>query len=107
MSTVKYPVGTVLCPVCGQPDNCGDCDHTPLSPDEIAELGGIVVTEEPNFKPGDLVRAFDPRTLGVVKHGRIIGIGPKLATIDFGFSGKTRVRREDILSKAYERANDG
>ena len=21
-----------ICPVCGQPDNCGDCDHTPVSP---------------------------------------------------------------------------
>jgi len=29
-----------LCPVCGQPDNCGDCDHNPLSPDEVIELGG-------------------------------------------------------------------
>lgn len=19
----------VVCPTCGQPDNCGDCDHTP------------------------------------------------------------------------------
>jgi hypothetical protein len=64
------------------------------------------MTEQQNYKPGDMVRAFDPRTLGVVKHGRIIGIGPKLATIDFGFSGKARVRRIDILSKAYERAND-
>lgn len=25
------------CPVCGQPDNCGDCDHTPLT-DEEAEM---------------------------------------------------------------------
>lgn len=26
------------CPVCGQPDNCGDCDHTPLSESEQAAL---------------------------------------------------------------------
>jgi hypothetical protein len=24
-----------FCPVCGQPDNCGDCDHTPVPPEEI------------------------------------------------------------------------
>lgn len=28
------------CPECGQPDNCGDCDHTPLSPDELESLKG-------------------------------------------------------------------
>ena len=26
------------CSVCGQPDNCGDCDHTPLSLDEESFL---------------------------------------------------------------------
>lgn len=26
------------CPVCGQPDNCGDCNHTPLSPEERATI---------------------------------------------------------------------
>lgn len=26
------------CQVCGQPDNCGDCDHTPLPADQAALL---------------------------------------------------------------------
>lgn len=24
------------CPTCGQPDNCGDCDHTPINPPDVA-----------------------------------------------------------------------
>ena len=30
-----------LCPDCGQPDSCGDCDHSPLSQEEIEFLKGI------------------------------------------------------------------
>ena len=30
-----------LCKVCGQPDNCGDCDHTQIQRNEAAQLGGI------------------------------------------------------------------
>ena len=30
------------CYTCGQPDNCGDCTHTPLTDDEVRELGGIL-----------------------------------------------------------------
>lgn len=33
-----------LCSICGQPDNCGDCTHQPLSAWEIALL-------KPPFKP--------------------------------------------------------
>jgi hypothetical protein len=29
-----------FCPECGQPDNSGDCDHTPLSPEDVKTLGG-------------------------------------------------------------------
>lgn len=29
------------CPVCGQPDNCGDCNHEPLTDDEARSLGGV------------------------------------------------------------------
>lgn len=29
------------CPECGQPDNCGECDHTPLSDEEANRLLGI------------------------------------------------------------------
>lgn len=33
-----------LCDECGQPDNCGDCDHTKLSDEEVAQLkGGPIV----------------------------------------------------------------
>ena len=28
------------CDECGQPDNCGDCDHEPLSPTEVQALLG-------------------------------------------------------------------
>lgn len=41
----SWPEGTELCPVCGQPDNCGDCDHTPLPMEQVAELGGGLVPE--------------------------------------------------------------
>lgn len=27
-----------LCPTCGQPDNCGDCDHTEMSEEEAKTL---------------------------------------------------------------------
>ena len=30
-----------LCPDCGQPDSCGDCNHSPLTQEEIEILGGI------------------------------------------------------------------
>lgn len=30
-----------LCPVCGQPDNCGDCNHRPLTEAEWARLGRL------------------------------------------------------------------
>ena len=26
-----YPQNGELCPICLQPDNCGDCDHSPLT----------------------------------------------------------------------------
>lgn len=30
-----------LCPTCGQPDNCGDCSHAPLSDEDYALLNTI------------------------------------------------------------------
>ncbi len=33
-----------LCPQCGQPDSCGDCDHTRLSAEDVALLGGVIDT---------------------------------------------------------------
>lgn len=32
-----------LCPECKQPDNCGDCNHEPLSDQEAEALGAMKV----------------------------------------------------------------
>ena len=29
-----------LCPTCGQPDSCGDCNHEQLTSSEVKILGG-------------------------------------------------------------------
>jgi len=29
-----------LCPECGQPDSCGECNHQPLTEDQVEFLGG-------------------------------------------------------------------
>jgi hypothetical protein len=29
------------CPICGQPDNCGDCNHKRLADSDVLELGGV------------------------------------------------------------------
>lgn len=31
-----------LCTECGQPDNCGDCNHDPLTEKQARELGAFV-----------------------------------------------------------------
>ena len=36
-----WPEGTEVCPSCGQPDNCGECNHHRLSADQAQELGAI------------------------------------------------------------------
>lgn len=36
-----WPANYELCGECGQPDNCGDCNHAPLAPDQVRELGGV------------------------------------------------------------------
>ncbi len=28
------------CPTCGQPDNCGECNHKRLKMNDVIELGG-------------------------------------------------------------------
>jgi hypothetical protein len=38
----QYP-GMTLCPVCGQPDDCGDCNHGRLSDDDVRAIGGRVL----------------------------------------------------------------
>jgi hypothetical protein len=30
-----------ICPICGQPDSCGDCSHNQLSTVEVKALGGM------------------------------------------------------------------
>lgn len=34
-----------LCPGCGQPDNCGDCNHAPLDLDDARSLGAYINPE--------------------------------------------------------------
>lgn len=41
-----YPDGTELCPQCWQPDNCGDCNHQPLSKEDVEALGGKFIPLE-------------------------------------------------------------
>jgi len=52
---------------------------------------------EQDITVGTTVKAFDPRTLGVVKHGRITKAGRKYVTVDFGLTGSARVTRRDLL----------
>lgn len=49
------------------------------------------------IRVGDTVRAFHPQTLGVVKYGEVLRVGRKHADIDFGLTGRTVVRRTDVL----------
>ncbi len=49
------------------------------------------------YRVGDQVRAFDPRTLGVVKIGRVVKVGTKYAYVDFGLTGTARVTARDML----------
>jgi hypothetical protein len=35
-----------LCPVCRQPDSCGDCNHKKLTEKEVVELGGHLPKEK-------------------------------------------------------------
>lgn len=44
----EWPEGTELCDVCLQPDNCGDCDHTPLTHGDVESLGGEFVVAPEN-----------------------------------------------------------
>ena len=46
---------------------------------------------------GQLVKAFHPRTMGVVYHGRIVKVGRKYIYIDFGLWGVHRVIPEHVV----------
>ena len=41
-----WPDGVELCPVCGQPDNCGDCTHGRLTSEQAKELGALTGTDK-------------------------------------------------------------
>jgi len=51
------------------------------------------------LRNGDTVRAFHPKTLGVVKHGKVVGLGRTYVRIDFGTlnGGETGVKYRDVL----------
>jgi hypothetical protein len=50
-----------------------------------------------SFTIGDTVRSFDPRTLGVVKHGTVQEVGEAAVLVDFGLTGAAWVMFADIL----------
>jgi len=53
------------------------------------------------YREGETVRAFDPRTLGVVKEGKILKVGRKYLTVDFGLTGICRVHERDLLGHGH------
>lgn len=59
----------------------------------------MTVRNELGVKKGDTVKAFHPKTLGVVKHGTVVGLGRTWVRVDFGLlnGGVTGVRYRDIL----------
>jgi len=52
-----------------------------------------------DLRKGQVVRAFHPKTLGVVKHGTVVGVGRKYVRVDFGAinGGETGVPIRDVL----------
>ena len=51
------------------------------------------------LRKGDTVRAFHPKTLGVVKYGTVVGVGRRYVRVDFGVlnGGETGVPIRDVL----------
>lgn len=37
---VDWPIDFICCPVCGQPDDCGDCNHKPYTKEEVKMIRG-------------------------------------------------------------------
>lgn len=50
--------------------------------------------------PGDTVRAFHPRMLGVIVYGTVVSVGRIYVRVDFGpiHGGKFNVRFRDIVA---------
>lgn len=53
------------------------------------------------YRAGETVRAFDPRTLGVVKEGTVVKVGRKYLTVDFGLTGICKVAERDLLGHGH------
>jgi hypothetical protein len=52
-------------------------------------------------KVGDIVKAFHPLTLGVVKVGEVVGVGPKYIRIKFRpGGGALKVARRHVVDYA-------
>lgn len=47
-----------VCPICGQPDSIGDCNHQALADDEAEALGAINTVETVDFRRTVLVGAI-------------------------------------------------
>lgn len=61
---------------------------------------------ELGLKKGSRVKAFHPRTLGVVKEGEVVGVGRTYVRVDFGIlnGGITGVRYRDVVEVVDTRA---
>lgn len=47
-----------VCPVCGQPDSLGECNHQALADDEAEAIGAIGIVETVDFRRTFLVGAI-------------------------------------------------
>jgi len=61
--------------------------------------------EQTHVEVGWTVKAFDPRTVGVIKEGTVTKVGRVWATIDFGLTGKSPVSLYDIVEVVDTRAS--
>lgn len=57
-----------LCPTCGQPDNCGECNHEPLKwPEVIRLLGGVPIGAGDTLRPPSEVEMYEGSNGGTSK----------------------------------------
>lgn len=67
----KWPCPEMeLCPVCSQPDSCGDCDHEKLSAEDVVNLGGEL---ECNYVTCSLCGKDIPEKTAHIHQGEWIG----------------------------------
>jgi hypothetical protein len=52
-----WPERFIFCPTCGLPDNCGDCDHTPWTWEQVVHQGGTPTEMLPVIPVDLLVKA--------------------------------------------------